>query len=81
MFTAKHIQSIEKGRTTKASVEKAFGKPKTIGRDDAGLETWGYIYIDLNVPLKGGDVKGDIQRLTLTFDGETVKSFSYEFSE
>ena len=80
-MTLGQIQSIEKGVATKKNIKDVFGNPRMTGRDEAGFETWTYIYIDAAVPLRGGEMEERFQRVTVTFDGSTVKSISYELSD
>jgi len=42
-FVAAPVKTIEKGVTTKADIEKAFGDPFRTGLDD-GYESWTYFY-------------------------------------
>ncbi len=80
-FTAEQIRSIEQGKTTKAEVLKLLGDPQLAGKDDEGLDIWTYMYIDAAAPIKGGEAEAKFRRLTVTFEGEMVKSFSYELSK
>lgn len=80
-FVIDQIQSIEKEKTDKDAVSKLFGEPQMRGKDDAGLDTWTYFYMSAVIPLKGGDVKENVRRLTITFDGGKVKTYSYELSD
>lgn len=75
------IRAIDRGKTTKAEIEKLFGEPQMTGRDDDGLETWSYFYMDAEAPLRGGELRGKFQRITVTFDNGKVKSVSYELSK
>ncbi len=77
-FTLKKIEGLRAGETTREEVKRLFGEPQTTGRDDDGLETWTYHYIEAEVPLKGTPTKEKFQRLSITFDEEKVKSKSYE---
>lgn len=79
-FTIDQIQLIEKDTTKKEAINRLFGNPQLLGKNDRGLDTWTYIYMDAKIPLKGGQIKEKVQRLTITFEDGAVKSFSYELS-
>ena len=80
-ITLKKIEGIRAGDTKREEVKKMFGEPQAIGKDDEGFETWSYHYIEAEVPLKGTPTKETFQRLTITFEGEKVKSKNYELSK
>ena len=79
-FTIMQIKSVKKGETTRDDVRQLFGKPDLIGVNDSGLDTWSYLHLKAEIPLKGGRSSEDFQRVTITFDKELVKSISYEMS-
>jgi len=80
-FTLSHIESINKGSTTKEEIRKLFGEPQLSGKNDSDQDIWSYLYIEAKVPLKGGPSKEKFQRLTITFDDDKVKSMTYEMSK
>ena len=79
-FTMLQIEAVKKGVTTKEEVRKLFGEPRLTGKSDTGLDMWSYLYINAEVPLKGGISKEKFQRATITFEEDKVKSISYEMS-
>ncbi|MBE9504400.1 MAG: hypothetical protein IME96_09515 [Proteobacteria bacterium] len=79
-FTIDQIQLIEKDKTKKEAINRLFGDPQLLGKNDRGLDTWTYLYMDAKIPLRGGQIKEKVQRVTITFEDGTVKSFSYELS-
>ena len=80
-FTATQIESVKKGETKKADIISLFGEPQLSGKNDSGEDIWSYLYIEAKVPLKGGPSKEKFQRMTITFEGDKVKSITYEMSK
>lgn len=79
-FTMLQIEAVKKGVTTKEEIRKLFGEPRLIGKSEAGLDMWSYLYIKAEVPLKGAISKEKFQRSTITFKDNRVNSISYETS-
>lgn len=79
-ISLKQIEAIEKGKTTREEVKDLMGEPQLTGKDDNGLDTWTYLHIEADLPIRGGKAKERFQRLTVTFEEETVKSTNYELS-
>ena len=80
-FTIGQIEAVKKGVTTRDEIRELFGEPRLIGKSDAGLDMWSYLYIKAEVPLKGDISKEKFQRITITFKDDRVKSISYEMSQ
>lgn len=80
-FTMSHIESIKKGETTREGIKNLFGEPQLTGKNDSDEDIWSYLYIEAKVPLKGKPSKEKFQRITITFDGDKVKSMTYEMSK
>lgn len=80
-FTLTHIQSIKKGTSTKTDVRNLFGEPQLTGKNESDQDIWTYLYIEAQVPFRGKPSKEKFQRLTLTFEGDKVKSMTYEMSK
>ena len=69
---------IEPDMTTRQDVMDSFGQPDLEGVDDEGLPTWTYTRISMEV-IKGKDAKLlALFNLKITFDGDLVKSYSYD---
>jgi outer membrane protein assembly factor BamE (lipoprotein component of BamABCDE complex) len=75
------INAIERGKTTKQQVLDRFGTPMQTTQGSSG-EMWAYSYVDAGygtpIGIVGKNTRMDT--LTITFDGEVVKDFSYQFS-
>lgn len=80
-FTISQIQSIEKDKSGKEEVKELFGEPQMTGKDDEGLDTWTFFYLDATIPLRGGNIKEKVQRISITFDKGKVSSFNYELTK
>lgn len=80
-FTISQIQAIEKDKSGKEEVKELFGEPQMMGKDDKGLDRWTFFYLDATIPLRGGDVKEKVQRLSITFEKGIVSSFDYELTK
>ena len=81
LFTLSHIESINKGETTKEEIRKLFGEPQLTGKNESDQDIWSYLYIEAKVPLRGGPSKEKFQRITITFEDGKVKSATYEMSK
>jgi outer membrane protein assembly factor BamE (lipoprotein component of BamABCDE complex) len=71
-FPAQPVTRIEKGVTTKAEIERLFGKPFRTGLDD-GYESWTYVYNrwSLFAPTRSKDLY-----IVFNRDG-TVRSYTF----
>ncbi|NVM21147.1 MAG: outer membrane protein assembly factor BamE [Desulfobacterales bacterium] len=73
------ILGLKDGMSKKA-VSGMLGEPMTVGRSAIGQETWGYYYLRTKLPVKG-KAPLNLQRVTLSFDGDAVASIEYDLSE
>lgn len=79
-FTLDQIKSIKRGSSTMGDIIQNFGQPSMTGKDDNGNDIWSYIYLEAEIPFRGGPTKESFRRLTVTFERDIVKSISYELS-
>ncbi|MBD3163560.1 MAG: hypothetical protein GF346_13730 [Candidatus Eisenbacteria bacterium] len=71
-FPSEKVSEIELGETTKSDLLLMFGRPYRRGIED-GDSTWTYVHY--KVRLIGGTTQ--TRDLYLRFDGETVRSYTY----
>jgi len=85
-FDSSYVQSIERGKTTKADVRSHIGEPgQTMNSGDPQEETWVYQYTDVGgyfaravqpfTPTK--TVSSSTESLSITFRGDVVKDYAY----
>lgn len=85
-FDIAYADQIERGKTTKADVREHLGKPGTITIREGG-EVWTYAHQQGQNWIGGvasaytGKYKMTSESLTVIFDGDVVKDFSYMKSE
>lgn len=71
-FSPLRVPQIENGRTTKADLRIMFGEPYRRGIDN-GDSTWTYVHYKFR--LFGNHLQS--RDLYFTFDGDRVKSYTY----
>jgi len=82
-FNTSYISQIVRGKTTKAQVRENIGIPKSVTTTSAG-EMWlyqqfegGNYFENMGAALGMSELKSKHKSLTITFDGNLVKDFSY----
>ena len=83
---AQSVQSkIQKGTTTKADVNKAFGKPTSVTSSSDGKETWVYSLSNVKIhgssfiPFYGLFKNGsdiNVKQLIVTYNGDVVENYT-----
>lgn len=81
-FDPSYVNKIVAGKTTKEDIRQNIGEPHSVTTTNQG-ETWSYQHVERGNMIDtykwmivGGDSKINMQSLSITFEGDKVKTYA-----